>query len=60
MSEGPQSELNRRLLNQLDNAHDEIANTDWSYRSATAPTVPAAVDSPPNVLVLDNFGIYES
>jgi hypothetical protein len=59
MSEGPQSELNRRLLSQLNSAHDEIANTDWSYRSATTPTVPGSVLSPPNVLTLDNFGIYE-
>ena len=60
MSEGPQADLNRRLLTQFSAQFDEIENSYFGYRSLSAPTVPANVLLPPNVLTLDNFGIYEA
>jgi uncharacterized phage protein gp47/JayE len=36
-----------------------ITDIDWLTRSQTAPTVPASVADPPNVLVPRHFGIYE-
>jgi uncharacterized phage protein gp47/JayE len=36
-----------------------ITDIEWLTRSLTAPTVPASVADPPNVLVGRHFGIYE-
>ena len=40
------------------NAHPEIIDCEYGYRSTSSATVPGAVSAAPNVLVLDNFGIY--
>jgi uncharacterized phage protein gp47/JayE len=45
-------------LAQLIEAHNEITDASFTYRSATAPTVPASVDDNPNVLTPRHFGIY--
>lgn len=41
------------------NAFDEVTDCAYAYTSTTTPAVPASVDTPPNVLTLDNFGIYK-
>ncbi len=49
------STAHRKLLMT---AHPEMVDCDYSYRSTTTPTVPGTVDQAPNVLKLDNFGVY--
>jgi hypothetical protein len=58
---GPQR-LESRLLNDIQSAHDEIADIGWTARyisgtttTRTAPTVPAAATDPPRRLVLTNL-----
>lgn len=50
--------LNASQTRKLQNNHAEIQDIAYSYRSATTPSVPSYVSTAPNVLVLDNFGIY--
>lgn len=38
--------------------HPEIVGVEYGYRSVTTPTVPGTSDQAPNVLTLDNFGLY--
>lgn len=52
------SSLNLLALRSLVDAHAEIEDGDWSYRSATEPTVPVSVADAPNVLVPRHFGVY--
>lgn len=51
--------LNASQTRKFQNAHEEIQDISYSYREKTGPDVPAAVSTAPNVLVLDNFGIYQ-
>jgi uncharacterized phage protein gp47/JayE len=51
--------LNASQTRSLQNKHKEIQDIAYSYRSATTATVPGSVATAPNVLVLDNFAIYE-
>jgi uncharacterized phage protein gp47/JayE len=51
--------LNSSQTRQLQNAHPEIQDVSYSYRQKTSPDVPNTVTEAPNVLVLDNFGIYK-
>lgn len=51
--------LNASQTRKLQNTHTEIQDISYSYRSATTATVPGAVATAPNVLVLDNLGFYE-
>jgi hypothetical protein len=53
------SSLTAIQLTALTNAHSEITDLDWSYRSVSAPTTPGAVTTAPNILVCNHFGIYE-
>ena len=53
------SALNITQLMALRAAGPEIADAAWSYRSASAPTVPATVDLAPNVLTPRHFGVYQ-
>ena len=53
------ADLNLKQLAALTNGHAEISDGAWSYRLKSAPTVPGTVSTPPNVLVLNHFGIYE-
>jgi len=53
------SSLTVKQLLQLSDAHDEISDASWGYRSLTTPTVPVSVVTAPNVLVPRHFGIYE-
>jgi hypothetical protein len=52
------TDINAKLLRGLLDTHDEIVDIDLSNATTATPTVPASVDTAPNVLVLDNFGIY--
>jgi hypothetical protein len=55
--EYPQS-VSLLMIKRLIDAHPEITDGDFAYRSKTSPTVPASVDDPPNVLTPNHFGIY--
>lgn len=46
-------------LADMRNAHHEISDAAWSWRSLSAPTTPAAVLTAPNILAPRHFGIYE-
>lgn len=50
--------LNASQLRALGNAHAEILDVSYSYRSVTGPTVPAAIATAPNVLVPHQLGFY--
>lgn len=50
--------LTTAQLRALGNAHLEILDVAYSYRSLTGPTVPAAIATAPNVLVPRHFGVY--
>ncbi|MEM6792293.1 MAG: hypothetical protein AAF715_32565, partial [Myxococcota bacterium] len=52
------SGITSRLMQRVLNAHQEISDWAWIFRSKALPTVPANVALPPNVLVLRHFGIY--
>lgn len=52
------SGVNTSQLLGLSGAHPEIIDPAYSYRSASAPTVPASVDDDPNILIPRHFGIY--
>jgi uncharacterized phage protein gp47/JayE len=58
-SGGPASDLNITQLLGFKSAHPEIKDLAWSYRSASAPTVPASVDDAPNILAPAKFGVYK-
>jgi uncharacterized phage protein gp47/JayE len=66
VDDAEQSDLNTQLLVQFAGArddddnllHPEIRNVAYQDRTTSAATVPADVDTAPNVLTLDNFGIY--
>jgi hypothetical protein len=53
------SDLGTAQLSKLINAHTEILDCAYTYRSKTTPTVPANVSTAPNVLKLNKFGIYK-
>ncbi len=57
-SEAARSGLTMFQLKELMSAHAEIVDAAYSYRSATAPTVPASIDDAPNVLTPRHLGIY--
>jgi len=52
------SSLTIKQLKTLIDAHEEIIDAEWSFRSLTTPTVPASVSSAPNILRPRHFGIY--
>lgn len=56
--EWPSALTVRQLVEMLD-AHAEISDAAWTYRSLTAPSVPGAVTTSPNILVPANFGVYK-
>jgi hypothetical protein len=45
-------------LSRFIEAHDEVTDASFGYRSATTPTIPASIDDDPNVLAPRNFGVY--
>lgn len=51
--------LNASQLRRFQNAHLEVTDIEYSYRERSAPTVPASVATAPNVLTIDNFGVYK-
>ena len=51
-------DLNASQLRAFGNAHAEVLDIAYSYRSVTGPTVPAAIATAPNVLVPRHFGCY--
>jgi len=53
------SSLTIQQLTVLTQAHSEIIDASWSFRSLSEPTVPVLVSDAPRVLVPDNFGIYK-
>ena len=57
-SEGNRSALTTGQLRVFESRHPEIEDISYSYRSRTAPTVPANVTNPPNVLTPRSFGVY--
>jgi uncharacterized phage protein gp47/JayE len=52
------SALTFLMLRAVQDNHPEISDIAWSYRSSTAPLVPASVATPVNILVPSQFGIY--
>ena len=56
--EWPSALTVRQLVDMLD-AHVEISDAAWTFRSLTAPSVPGAVATAPNILVPVDFGIYK-
>lgn len=56
--EWPSTLTVRQLVDMLD-AHVEISDAAWTFRSLTAPSVPGAVATAPNILVPVDFGIYK-
>lgn len=56
-TEDPASVTNA-ALGRLSKEHPEITDYEFSYQSLTAPTVPANVDDPPNILVPRNLAFY--
>jgi hypothetical protein len=55
--ESPKS-VSMLMLKRMIDKHPEITDSNFAYRSKTNPTVPGSVDSPPNILVTNHFGIY--
>jgi uncharacterized phage protein gp47/JayE len=60
LADGPRSGMSTSELRQLEGRHIEMTDTTYSYRSATAPTVPASINTAPNIFVPNHFGIYET
>lgn len=54
------SNLTNTQLTALSEEYNEIVDVDYSYRSKSAPTVPASVATAPNTLTPRNFGLYPS
>jgi len=50
--------VNAVALTRLTQRHPEITNIAFGHSPVTTPTVPASVDSPPNVLVPQHFSVY--
>jgi len=52
-------DLKTSKLALLKDAHTEILDYGYGYRSATTPTIPATVATAPSVLVPRHFGVYK-
>jgi len=59
ISDGPRSGLTSSELLAFQGKNVEITDSQYSYRSATSPTVPASINTAPNIFVPRRFGIYE-
>jgi hypothetical protein len=57
VDESPSS-LSFATLELFQDAHSEITDLGYGYRSASSPSLPASSGDPPNILVPRNFGIY--
>lgn len=57
-AEGIRNGLTSGQLTDMKHKNGEIEEIAYSYRSITTPTVPAALELPPNVLVPRHFGVY--
>lgn len=57
-ADGSRSSLTAVQLKQFAERHTEVLDYSWSYRSLSAPSVPALITDPPNILTLNRFGIY--
>lgn len=61
VSTGPDSSLSFPMLQKLSKRFGEITSLAYSTGfDVSAPTVPATVDLPPNILRLTSFGIYST
>ena len=52
------SQISSWILRQVENVGTEVLDTSYLYRSATTPTVPGAVTSPPNIFVPRKLAWY--
>ncbi len=52
------SDLTIKQLEDMSDAHAEITDIAWSYRSVTTPTVPGSVATAARILVPGQFGVY--
>ena len=59
VANGTPSDVTVLALTAIVNAHDEITDADYGYRSATTPTIPASVSSAPYVFRPTHFGVYK-
>jgi uncharacterized phage protein gp47/JayE len=50
--------LNAQQLKAVESSGPEVTLTQWYYRSATTPTVPASVSLSPNILIPRRVGFY--
>lgn len=55
---GAESGIGTSFEGQMTRRHFEMSDCEIAYANLTAPTVPASVDDPPNVLVPRHLGIY--
>jgi len=53
------SSLTAKQLIGMGNAHGEIRDIAWSFRSQSTPSVPANVTIDPNILTPRHFGVYK-
>lgn len=53
------SDVGVLILNTLTDSSTEIVDADYAYRSKQTPTVPALIQTAPNVLQLRNLGFYK-
>jgi hypothetical protein len=58
VTDGVDSEIAEGFLASFTHAHSEISRAAIGVASPSIPTVPASVDSPPNILTPGAFGIY--
>ncbi len=54
------SDINTVSVSSITQAYTEITALTFSHSPTTTPTVPSDVDNAPQVLVPNNFGIYET
>jgi uncharacterized phage protein gp47/JayE len=56
----PNSTIGGRLVNEWSRQHPEIEAATLAYAPTSTPTVPASVDTAPNILVPRHFGIQKA
>jgi hypothetical protein len=58
LSDTDPAHIGNTMFRKLQEKHPEIVDISSSNVTTSSPSVPSTVEDPPNVLVLDNFGIY--
>jgi hypothetical protein len=58
LSDKDPASIGNSILRRLQEMHPEIVDIELSAVSTTTPSIPGTVEDAPNVLKLDNFGVY--